>query len=518
MNISLNGIAIKDFKGIKEQTIEFNGKNAQIYADNAVGKTTVYDAFLWNLFGKDSKGKADFEIVPLIDGQPNRGVEPSVTLDLSVDGESLVLKRTLKSKWLNRRGALERTFDGYTTEFIINEVPVKQNEYKAKIDSIVSEQTFRNITNVDAFLTMNKKDQRAYLLNMIDGIDPVEMCQGDADLLRVVATMQAKGHTTDDLLKIVTSKIKEHKKEQDQIPARIDELKRRNEPVENNEKLGLQIEALEKEIELAQPGMYETVSANYMMLDKACNDIRAHMEELKKEHAELEVMSGEGVVSKCPTCHQVIEDKANFIAQRKQDLIKNAAQLKATYQGLDKQRQIARENLDACKKPEVIAEQKRFLDELKTKLALANLASDTSNRIHELEQRNRELATLIVQQEGIKNAVERFIRAKAEAVQSGVNDLFSTLKFRLFDEAMNGNISDDCTAMVNGNVPYSDCSRSEAIRAGQEVINAIQRYSNTRAVVFIDNAESASWLNKMDCQMITLYVKEEEKELKVVVE
>jgi len=88
----------------------------------------------------------------------------------------------------------------------------------------------------------------------------------------------------------------------------------------------------------------------------------------------------------------------------------------------------------------------------------------------------------------------------------------------LFDEAMNGNISDDCTAMVNGNVPYSDCSRSEAIRAGQEVINAIQRHTNTRAVVFIDNAESASWLNKMDCQVITLYVKEEEKELKVVVE
>jgi len=325
----------------------------------------------------------------LIDGQPNRGVEPSVTIDLSVDGDSLVLKRTLKSKWLNRRGALERTFDGYTTEFIINDVPVKQNEYKAKIDSIVSEQTFRIITNVDAFLTMNKKDQRAYLLNMIDGIDPVEMCQGDADLLRVVATMQAKGHTTDDLLKIVTSKIKEHKKEQDQIPARIDELKRRNEPVENNEKLELQIEALEKEIELAQPGMYETVSANYTMLDKACNDIKAHMEELKKEHAGLEAIKDEDTIYACPTCHQVIEDRSSFVEQRKQDLLKNAAQLKATYQGLDKQRQIARENLDACKKPEVITEQKRFLDELKTKLALANLANDTSNRIHELEQRNK---------------------------------------------------------------------------------------------------------------------------------
>ena len=152
------------------------------------------------------------------------------------------------------------------------------------------------------------------------------------------------------------------------------------------------------------------------------------------------------------------------------------------------------------------------------KQALAKLANDNSERIHELEQRNRELATLIVQQEGIKDAVERFIRAKAEAVQSRVNDLFSTLKFRLFDESMNGTVTDDCTAMINGNVPYSDCSRSEAIRSGQEVINAIQMFNGINCVVFIDNAESAAWLNKMDCQVISMFVDGKEKELKVVVE
>jgi len=198
-------------------------------------------------------------------------------------------------------------------------------------------------------------------------------------------------------------------------------------------------------------------------------------------------------------------------------LIKNGAQLKATYQGLDKQRQTARENLEACRKPESTAEQKKFLDELKAKLALAKLATDKANRIAELESRNRELATLIVNQEGIKDAVERFIRAKAETVEQSVNDLFPTLKFRLFYEAQNGTITDDCTALINGNVPYSECSRSEAIRAGQEVINAVQSFNGIRAVVFVDNAESATTLRDMNCQMITLYVLAGENDLRVEV-
>ena len=37
-------------------------KSLNIFGDNATGKTTIFDAFTWLLFGKDSLGSSDFGI------------------------------------------------------------------------------------------------------------------------------------------------------------------------------------------------------------------------------------------------------------------------------------------------------------------------------------------------------------------------------------------------------------------------------------------------------------------------
>jgi len=60
--MKLNRLSIENFKGVKSLTITPNGKNLNIFGDNGTGKTTVYDAWLWLLFDKDSQNKKDFEI------------------------------------------------------------------------------------------------------------------------------------------------------------------------------------------------------------------------------------------------------------------------------------------------------------------------------------------------------------------------------------------------------------------------------------------------------------------------
>ena len=50
MEIKLMKMKIKNFKGIKELEINFEGKNTNIYGANATGKTTVFDAFKWLFF------------------------------------------------------------------------------------------------------------------------------------------------------------------------------------------------------------------------------------------------------------------------------------------------------------------------------------------------------------------------------------------------------------------------------------------------------------------------------------
>lgn len=60
--IVLERLTLRNFKGIKELVLAANGGDADVYGDNATGKTTMFDGFVWLLFGKDSQNKADFEI------------------------------------------------------------------------------------------------------------------------------------------------------------------------------------------------------------------------------------------------------------------------------------------------------------------------------------------------------------------------------------------------------------------------------------------------------------------------
>ncbi|OZV12290.1 hypothetical protein CIW83_09330 [Tissierella sp. P1] len=64
MNIKLNWLHLKNFKGIKDFKLVANGKNVSVFADNGKGKTTLMDAFLWLLFNKDSNDSTNFTVKP----------------------------------------------------------------------------------------------------------------------------------------------------------------------------------------------------------------------------------------------------------------------------------------------------------------------------------------------------------------------------------------------------------------------------------------------------------------------
>lgn len=139
-------------------------------------------------------------------------------------------------------------------------------------------------------------------------------------------------------------------------------------------------------------------------------------------------------------------------------------------------------------------------------------------RMQELANRNRELADLVARYEGVRFDLERFIRKQAELLESKINALFSYIQFRLFKVNINGGIEDDCEPLVNG-VPYSTgASNSERIRAGLDIVRTMQRQAGIYAPVIVDNAESATWLLPMECQVIQLIVSKPDKELRIEAE
>ena len=113
MNIKIERLTLQNFKGIRSLEINAEGKNLNIYGDNATGKTTVFDAFMWLLFNKDSLGRSDFGIKTQdSEGNTIHNLEHSVECELTVDDAILTLKKVYAEKWTKKRGSAEAEFTG----------------------------------------------------------------------------------------------------------------------------------------------------------------------------------------------------------------------------------------------------------------------------------------------------------------------------------------------------------------------------------------------------------------------
>jgi predicted ATP-dependent endonuclease of OLD family len=85
-SLTLTRLSLKNFKGIREFAIEMNGQNVRIFGDNATGKTTLFDSFIWLLFDKDSQNKKDFAIKTLAEGKELHGLDHEVEAVFQFNG------------------------------------------------------------------------------------------------------------------------------------------------------------------------------------------------------------------------------------------------------------------------------------------------------------------------------------------------------------------------------------------------------------------------------------------------
>lgn len=246
MQIKLNKIHMENFKGCKDQTIEF-GDKTEICGANATGKTTVEDAWSWLLFDKDSTGSSKFQIRPL-DSYGNQidNVEIMIEGILDIDGKEVVLKKIQKQNWVKERGTQERKFKGNVNEFEINGYPKSEKEYKEYISGIVDEELFKLITNPTAFTSLSWKEQREVLMKLVDEISDIEIAQSDEKFLPLITELEQA--STDDIHHKYNKAMKEWKKKQVELPARIDEVSKQLVDIDTAE-LELQVNYLKEQID-----------------------------------------------------------------------------------------------------------------------------------------------------------------------------------------------------------------------------------------------------------------------------
>src|SRR5699024_4831771 len=223
--IKLLNLKLTNFKGIKSFELNANGEDMKVFGENATAKTTVFDSFVWLLFGKDSQNSTQFEIKTLRDGKPVHKLNHEVEATLLVDGQELTLKKVYKEKWTKKRGSVTESFSGHTTDYYIDGVPSKKKEYEGKISEIVDEEVFKLLTN-PAHLNEQLKwqDRRKTLLEIAGDVTDEEVIASNESLAKLTEIIGKR--SIDDHKKVVTAKKKEINQELDRIPIRIDEIHR----------------------------------------------------------------------------------------------------------------------------------------------------------------------------------------------------------------------------------------------------------------------------------------------------
>lgn len=588
--IKLLRLTLQNFKGIKDFSFEPGAKSVTVTGQNGAGKTSLADGLNWLLFDKGSQGKTDFQIKPLRDGKEVHCLETKVDAIVEVDGEPMSITKEYKEIWRKKRGSKDKEFDGHTTDYFIDDVPLKKSEFQQRIASICDEVTFRLLTSITHFNAMPWQVRRNIVL---------EVC-GDVSMPDVIGKNPRLDGLPGILGKLGIDNFKEKTKSQrrkanqrlEELPVRIDEAEKSKPELPG---LTMGLDHLRKDLKEAQDKRATLLAGDTKHLRdkiaelekqmKAIEDQNAKkrmeeghaiesikqqrddignkkdkleredecleaeieknkekLDELRAEYSEIvsEEWQGDGI---CATCGQTLPEsmieqaKANFnnskaerkaanqkkgktLAQKnkelqeiKSGLVDRVVVLDQEIDVLNKElenwprvetestaliiSQIAeiQEKIDSAATPDtkaIDAEIKRLennIEEAEQRKAAMSQIASIEKRIEELTAEQKDLAALIEKYDKHIYLCEEYTKARVSMLESLVADKFAPYSFKMFEQQINGGISDTCELLKDGK-PYSALSTGEKIAAGLHVIEVLSEHYGISAPVFIDNSES----------------------------
>ena len=639
--MKLISLELRNFKGIKDLTIVPEGKDINIYGENASGKTTIFDAFMWLLFDKDSHNSSTFTIKTLdANGIVISGLEHEVRAVITIEGRKIGLQKIYKEKWTKKRGETNKALSGHTTDYFIDGVPKRKKDYTEFLENIIDEETFRILTNPLYFNTkLEWKKRRSIAMELVNGIENEDIfnkykkLEELKDLLVGDLTVEDLKAKTQAAKRKLNQKLKE-------IPSRIDELSRqdlgeevdystlmkdkaflekqvslidvnnidmdkinglkkevssleswkrtfeRNKTAELNTEYKQVNETLNKtksewndvykdkvhltssigdsENELATKlnllsdlrNSYEEIKARTFNIDEnTCKSCGQDLQEDKKDEnlnkfneckekqLSENIESGKKFVKETETLKEVLSkkhDELEVLELKLNDMAQEIESIETKLDSINKQLdsinfnefeeykeneiKITKLNADiestltsnkdmAQNKQDKVSELQEKLNSINTQLSKQEVLKSNLKRVNELEEEERDLAEQISQLEKTEIQCEQFVITKASLLEDKLNDKFKLVRFKLFNEQVNGGIEETFIATVSG-VPYEDLNNAMKINAGLDIIGTLMSHYDFRAPIFADNSESVNKLIDIDTQIIKLIVSKD-KELQV---
>lgn len=214
-------MTLENFQGIKSFKFSPDGDSVSIFGDNGTGKTTIYNAFCWLMYGKPSTAEKNFTPQTVGTHNLNHVVEMTIRTD---DDRLVTLRKDYHEVYKTKRGEADKVFAGCTTDHFIDGVPVREKDYLSVMEDLIkSDEAAKVLTRYNYFLEdMAVKERRSLLLDVCGDISVADIVASDPKFERLYSVIGH--HSLDDYMKIAAAERKKINDELKEIPSRIDEL------------------------------------------------------------------------------------------------------------------------------------------------------------------------------------------------------------------------------------------------------------------------------------------------------
>lgn len=313
-------MALENFKGIKKAEFSFGGFDANIYGANGTGKTTVFDAFTWLLFGKASEERANFSPKTITAEGAAHNLDHSVECDIEIDGTTTTFKRVYHEVYKKTRGYAEAVLSGHTTDYYINGVPKKEKEYQKFWSEVFDSDEEVKLLTMPAYFAeqLHWEKRRAILLEICGNISDLAIMETDTELKELPS--QVGKNSVDEYKKIIKAQKTTINKKLELIPARIDEATKAipdKLPTDSKEALEQRAADLRKAISDAEAERASIIAGDGKEAHTRTEiaELNAALSEAKAEYAEKQRAADGAALKKVQEIQELLADAEGGLSE-----------------------------------------------------------------------------------------------------------------------------------------------------------------------------------------------------------
>ena len=199
------------FNGEREFHADF-GQKTRVSGKNGSGKSTVMNAVMEVLTGKNADGTQADNVRPIVDGQEVEGVDVERTVVLDIDGKEMEIKKITKQKRERVSGEMQYVPGSNVNSYTVDGIAFNQKKLDEFIsDNICPPETLLACCNPNAFLSLKSTtDMRAFLEKMA-GFDLNEYIKSLGAEFAEVEEI-TKGHPIEQVQKTLNKQLTDQKK------------------------------------------------------------------------------------------------------------------------------------------------------------------------------------------------------------------------------------------------------------------------------------------------------------------